>query len=254
MKKVKLSLVAILLLGAVACNKTNNSVSPGGTVHPTPNVSNAEAADLVAGSLSLNSNGVANVAGDATLNAINMINTHAQCGTIRADTISRQSTVGAAYTYSYNLTYNFTVNCNSSSQPDSLSSSLVYSGSFNGPNLSSTNSGSSVFTVNGLAPGSTDFVINGEYKRSGSFKSKIDTTNVGNSNVDIVIKALTITRPGRTIASGTATISVSGDVPKKGSFSYTGTLVFNGDGTATLTLNGTVYTINLSTGQRFNHF
>src|ERR1700735_3468262 len=156
MKKIKLPLVAILLLGAVACNKTNNSVNPGGT-HPTPNVSNAEAADLVAGSLSLNSNGVANVAGDATLNATNMINTHVKCGTIRADTISRQSTAGATYTYSYNMTYNFAVNCNSSSQPDSLSSSLVYSGSFKGPNLSSTNSGSSIFTVNGLAPGSTDF-------------------------------------------------------------------------------------------------
>ncbi len=151
MKKVKLSFVAILLLGAVACNKTNNSVSPG-SAHITANVSNAEAADMVAGSLSLNSNGVANVAGDATLNATNMINTHAKCGTIHADTIYRQSTAGSAYSYSYNLTYNFTVNCNSSNQPDSLSSSLVYRGSFNGPNLSSTNSGSSIFTVGGLAP------------------------------------------------------------------------------------------------------
>ena len=37
---------------------------------------------------------------------------------------------------------------------------------------------------------------------------------------------------------------------KKGSFTYTGALVFNGNGTATLTLNGTVYTINLTTGFR----
>jgi len=100
-------------------------------------------------------------------------------------------------------------------------------------------------------PTAPDFVINGEYKQNGSFQSKIDTAKHGNNKIDIVVKGLTITKPARTIASGNATISMSGDTPKKGSFSYTGTLVFNGDGTATLTLNGTVYTIKLDTGERF---
>jgi hypothetical protein len=244
MKKIKLSIVGMLLLGAVACKKNDNSgVSISG------NVSNAEAADMVAGSLSMNSNGVANVSADATLDATAYINTHVTCGTTKSDSISRQSTAGSAYSYSYNLKYNYMVNC-INNVPDNLSSSLVYSGSFSGPNLSSSNSGSSVFTVGGLAPTAKDFVINGEYKRSGSFQSKIDTTNHGNSSIDIVINALTITRPGRNIASGNATVSITGDVPKKGNFSYTGTLVFNGNGTATLTLNGTVYTINLMTGER----
>jgi hypothetical protein len=127
---------------------------------------------------------------------------------------------------------------------------LIYSGSYSGPNMSSSNSGSSIFMVSGLGSTSSDFVINGEYKRAGSFKSKIDTAKAGDSNIDIVIKSLTLKRPLRNIVSGTATISITGDVPNKGSFSYTGTLVFNGNGTATLTINGTVYTINLSTGGR----
>ena len=249
MKRIKLPFLAMLLLGAVACNKSNNSL-PGQQNHLTTNVTSDEAADMVASSVSSNSNGVANVADDATLSATTMTNAHAKCGTVRADTISRQSAAGATTTYSYNLTYNYTVNCNSSSQPDSLMSSLIYSGSFNGPNLSSSNSGSSIFTVSGLLPTATDFVINGEYKRAGTFKSKIDTTNAGNNNIDIKIAALTLKRPGRSIVSGSATISITGTVPKKGTFSYTGTLVFNGDGTATLTINGTVYKINLYTGGR----
>jgi len=249
MKTIRLSFVAMLLLGAVACRKTDNSSSH--TFNNTGNVSNGDAADMVAASLSVNSNGVANIAADATLSATTMVNTHAKCGTTRSDTISRQSTTGSPTTYSYNLTYNYTVNCDTSGHPDSLSSSLIYSGSFSNQNQSSTNSGSSIFTVSGLAQSSEDFVINGEYKRSGSFTSKTDTVS-GSNNIDIGIKALTIKRPSRVIASGTATISVTGNVPKSGNFSYTGTLVFNGDGTATLTLNGTVYKINLTTGQRFN--
>jgi len=243
MKKIHLSLVAMLLLGAVACTKNNGSMPAVGG-----NVSSDEAASMVAGSVSLNSNGVANLAGDAAVDATIIVATPNACGTIKSDSISRKSSAGAAFSFSYSLKYNFTVDCNSSNQPDSLSSMLTYSGSFSGPRISSTNSGSSNFTVNGLLPAATDFVVNGEYKRAGSFASKIDTTNHGSSNIDIMIHALTVTKHVRTIASGSANISVTGSVPNKGSFSYTGTLVFNGNGTATLTLNGTVYIINLNSG------
>ena len=243
MKKVQLIFTAMLLLSAIACKK-NSSTSPV----INGNVSNAEAASMVAGSVSLNSNGVASLAGDATIDAIAIGSLPNACGTIKSDSISRQSSAGSAVTYSYKLKYSYTVDCNSSSQPDSLSGALTYSGSFNGPNLSSSNSGSSIFTVNGLLPTATDFVINGEFKRAGSFSSKVDTTHHGNSNVAIVINSLTILKHSRTIVSGNAAISVTGDVPNKGSFSYTGTLVFNGNGTATLTLNGTVYVIKLDSG------
>jgi len=239
MKKVQLSLMAMLLFGAVACVKNNSAI------HLNGNVSNAEAADMVAASV----NGVADLADDATVNATFFATAHPTCGTVKSDTISRHSPAGSFATYNYNSTYNFVVNC-VNNQPDNLSSNLAYNGNFSNQNFSSTSSGSSAFTVTGLAPTATNFVINGEYKRSGSFNSKIDTSNHGNHNVDIVINGLTVRRPARTIASGTATTSVTGYVHGKGSFSYTGTLVFNGDGTAKLTLNGTVYLINLVTGQK----
>ena len=252
MKKLKLSMIGLLLLSAAACNKTYNGTSPKtGTL--SGNVSTDDAADMVAGSLSLNSNGVANITGDVTLNAALLANTHQPCGTTKADTISRKSTTGATVTYSYNLTYSFMVLCDTANHPDSLSSSLIYSGSYSGPNISTSNSGSSIFTVGGLQSSAPDFVINGEYKSNGSFKSKRDTTNAGSSAIDIVIKGLTVQKPARSIVSGTATISITGDVPKKGSFSYTGTLVFNNNNTATLTINGTVYTIDLITGQKARH-
>ncbi len=250
MKNVKLFIPIMLLLGATACKKSLD------TAHPTftGSISTNDAADIAAGSLSLNSNGVANIASDAALNATVMDDDdRLKCGDMRSDTVSRQSSPGAPYTYSYKSTYNFMVDCNASSQPDSLSSNLTYAGSYSGPNMSGTNSGSSIFGVGGLLQADTAFVINGEYKRAGSFSSKTDTAKHGSNSVDIVISGLTLKKPTRMIESGTATIAITGTVPGKGSFSFTGTLVFNGDGTATLTINGNVYTINLETGEQFHH-
>jgi hypothetical protein len=102
--------------------------------------------------------------------------------------------------------------------------------------------------VTGIAPQALNFIINGEYKRNGSFQSKIDTAKHGTQSIDIVVNALTLLKPARTIVSGTATITVSGNIPKKGNFSYSGDIVFNNDNTATLTLNGTIYTVNVITG------
>jgi hypothetical protein len=47
------------------------------------------------------------------------------------------------------------------------------------------------------------------------------------------------------IIAGEGTVTVTGENSGGNSFSFTGSIVFNGDGTATLTLNGTEYTINL---------
>jgi hypothetical protein len=92
--------------------------------------------------------------------------------------------------------------------------------------------------------------VNGEYKRAGSFQSKIGNKASGNSSVDITVTNLTITKSNRKIASGSGTIAITGTGPKGGTFSYTGTIVFNGDETATLTINSNAYTVNLITGYR----
>ena len=121
-----------------------------------------------------------------------------------------------------------------------------YSGSFTTPNLSSTFSGSSDFTIAGVNHLSPTYTINGEYKRSGSFQSKTDTSFEGTHSVDITITNLVLVKPLRNIKSGSATFTISGDMPKRGSFNYTGTIVFNGGDNATLTVNGQGYIVNLS--------
>ncbi|MDP9076194.1 MAG: hypothetical protein M3O71_02125 [Bacteroidota bacterium] len=244
MKNFKYYFVILLLAAAVSCKKNDSS-----SVNIKGNVSNDEAADMVAASVSTNLNGVAGVSGDVTVSAQAFVGLHLPCGTSKSDSVSRQST-GTNVSYSYKLKYSYMLNCNSDNQPDNLVSNLAYSGTYSGPHISSSNSGSSAFIVGGLSPSATAYVINGEYKRDGSFKSKVDTTNAGSSSIDIAVKSLTLSKPDRKIASGSATFTITGNVPKKGNFNYNGSIVFNGDGTANLTVNGTVYVVVLATGEK----
>lgn len=244
MKKNALFIIPLIILAITACKKQDSSV--------TANISNADAATMVASSLATNSIGVTTISSDVALSSQALITNNSACGTTKVDSISHQSMGGAVNTYSYKLKFTNKLTCNANNQPDNVTSTLIYSDSFNNAKSSSSSTGSTSFVIAGLTPASTVFAINGEYKSTGSFQLKADTTNKGTNSIDIVIKNLVITKAtastAAAITGGTATVTASGTIPKKGAFSFDGNLTFNGAGSATLTLNGTVYVINLATG------
>ncbi len=255
MKTFKLSMIAVLLLvGVYACKKDSSTTA-------SSVVTTDQAADLAAGSLASNSNGLTSVTDDISSNAagvasvnpaltINAAGTNTpvkqECGTTVSDSSTNQGTADSV-TWSYFRKYSHTLNCNVSSKPDNIINRLTFSGNYSGPNVASSDSGTANVTIGDLEPDSTHFLINGEYKRSGAFTSKVGNKATGSKSVDIVVTNLTLSKPGRRITGGTATINISVTVPK-GTFTYTGSLVFNSDGTAALTINGNSYTIDLHTG------
>lgn len=245
------------MLSAFSCKKDNSASS-------SSSVTSDQAADIAAGSLAENSDGLASVTDDVAVNAqgISSVNSsltinstqapnsvHQECGTTLADSVTRNVTLDSV-TVNYDFKYTHTLNCTSSDVPDNVINTLAYKGSFDGPRLSSSNTGTANVTIAGLSPSATNFVVNGEYVRDGSFQSKIGNKASGNSHIDIVGTNITLSKPGRVILSGNATITITGTGPKGNSFSFAGTIVFNGDGTATLTINSAAYTINLVTGFR----
>jgi hypothetical protein len=258
MKNLKLSLIVLLMLGAFSCKKDNSAST-------SSSVTTDQAADIAAGSLAENSNGFASVTDDIAVNAqgISSVNSgltvnstqatasvHQACGTTVTDSVTRNITVDSV-TVNYFFKYAHTLNCNSNNVPDNVIDTLTYKGSFDGPRLSSSNSGNAKATIAGLSPSATNFLVNGEYTRDGSFQSKVGNKASGNSHISIVGTNILLSKPGRKILGGTATITITGTGPKGNSFSFNGTIKFNGDGTATLTLSGGAsYTINLLTGWR----
>lgn len=246
MKKLRSFAFMGLVAGALlSCNK-NNSTSPNAN-------STDEAADLVTASVSTNTQGGAlNGFSDVSISSETKINIDSLCGTVWTDSVKRGTgaTTGNNYYNSYQAQYSYALNCINGVFNHSATITSAYSGSFANSSLSSTYSGSADFTIAGLGKTYTAYVINGEYKRSGTFQSKTDTSYHGTHSVDIVFTNLTITKPLEVIKSGSASFTISGNMPSKGVFNYTGTIVFNGDENATLTVNGTVYLINLATGTK----
>ena len=235
-----------LLLGAmVSCNKSGSKPSTS-----TPSTTD-DAADLVTASLSTNTTGSTTNTNDVTASVVAKVSIDSLCGTTWTDSVDRSINFGSQGNSSYKATHTYTLDCGKGSNglaDDSVSVNSVFSGSYNYPVLSGSFSGTSAYYIAGLGKGSPTLTINGEYKRSGTFTSKLDTTFAGSHSIDLVLTNVVLLKPLRTITSGTATVTITGNTLKRGSFTYTGTITFNGQYNATLHLNGYTYLLNLGTG------
>ncbi len=243
-----------MLLFAISCKKDNNKTAANS------NISVDVAADLTVSSVASNSLGFASVADNISANAqavssagngqaVNSTAPNAvirqTCGSTISDSLSFSGTTNAVSIDAF-YKYSQTLNCNNDS-PDNLANVITFHGTFDGPRLSSSVSGTSAVTISGLASSANNFTINGLYSRKGSFTSKVDAKSSGSSVVAITVTNVTLSKPGRVITGGSANITVSGTVPA-GAFSFNSTLVFNGNNQATLTIGASVYIINLLNG------
>jgi len=238
MKKPLLIISAFMLIALASCVKN--------AVQTTTPVTTADVASIVGGSLSANSGGFSTMTSDVAVKAQTT-----GCGTVKTDSVTHQSVTGATTTFNYKYKMVNTLNCNTNNQPDNITSALTFSGNFNGPYVAITASGSSNFTFAGLTPQATVYSYNGEFKSTATYKLKRDTLNTGTINIDLVVKGLIITKSSVTtpsgITAGSATATITG-TSKNGALNFTGTLTYNGNGTATLVLTGATYLIDLTTG------
>jgi hypothetical protein len=231
--------VLLFLLALGACQKSDDT---------STDVTVTEAANMVATSLSTNSGGLILATADITLNAQTIFDTGLACGASKGYSYTHTSATGATPTYSNVFAYTYTMNCNTSNQPDNITGTATDKGTFDGPNLSATNDGNVTFRIAGLTQTATVYAINGEYKRLGTFTSKVESKNTGTITVDLVVTNLLINKSSKIITGGTATVTVTGSTAKKANINFTGTATFTGDGKATVTLAGTAYIVDLLTG------
>lgn len=164
------------------------------------------------------------------------------CGMSFDSTLTHADNSGIR-TYDYTFAWDWTLNCTSLNIPESLTYSSASTGSYEVPRMSSSDGGTHNFTIAGLNLSSTEFIYNGTYSRSGTQQSNINTQNSFTSNLQVTASNVTIEKSTQTITGGTATITLSGSGSGGTAFSFPGTLVFNGNQSATLTLNGNTYQI-----------
>lgn len=243
MKTLKATLFACLVLVVGACKDDDDETSA---------VSNDEAAEMIASSLSESSSGLT-VMVDASASVTGQVVDEyeggrvAACGYENNASFTSTSPQGAAVTYSYAYTYHYLLTCEAGA-PKTMEAAVTYDGQFDGPRISSAHEGTAEVLVTKLESSSTTYSVDASYEAEGTFQSKIRNKNSTSSSVDISLDAVVVDKETREILSGSASATITGTVTGKGSFTFTGTIVFKGDHLAEVTVNGNKYLVNLVSG------
>lgn len=249
MKKLTLLCVAVLML-ASSCNRNEED--------KTNSATNDEAAEIVESSFSSDGGGatafIESSAGmsSASNSNLRVASTSAHLkDTVIADTLS-----SALRTFIYRWTYTSDLNFNASSGiPDNVVTSHTYTGSFDGPYISSVHSGSGSCTFTQLGTGtslanfvkSTTWLMAGSYDRSGTVTYK-QRAKVLESTTNVQFANVSVDRVTRKILNGTAQVTINGKNARAEQFSYTGTITFLGSGQATLVIGDKSYALSLASG------
>ncbi len=148
-------------------------------------------------------------------------------------------------TASYSGQWDYLLTC-SGSLPQSLTMSGSYTGSYDAPRIKSTNTGTRNWTLTGIDMlTSTPYTFNGSFTRTGSHTSKVRNQYTYNADITITVTNLTVSKTTGQITGGTGAVTMTGTVSNGNSYSFNGNVVFNGNGAATLTINGNTYSVTL---------
>lgn len=238
--KRKSAWLFIAVMGiAVACNDDEQKNS----------ITSDEAASLIA--VSLSSNGVNSITSTSAQFASDVADGDvggrvAGCGFTESLNFSTASDEGVTPSFNFDFNYDFELSCDED-KLTTLVVTLDYNGGWYSTNHSIDCSGLANLQLDGLHSDASAFKMKGEYKYNGSFVDKQKNQSV-NSNISINLTDIVISKSIHMITGGKGTYSISGSVPSKGSFKYSGEITFLGAGKAEVSVNGVVYVADMNIG------
>lgn len=145
--------------------------------------------------------------------------------------------------YAFTLNYLWDVSCNLLGIPQTLVFSSTRNGSYTGTRLQYTGTGNTDLSVGGLELAATAFTLNGSHTFTGTHTWVLRSRSVS-TTFNSTMSAVTIDKTTQEITGGTGTFTLTA-VGTDNTVSYDGTIVFLGGGSATVTINGTAYTISI---------
>ncbi|EPR67062.1 hypothetical protein [Cyclobacterium qasimii] len=160
-----------------------------------------------------------------------------------------------SYNYNYNETpiladydidWSYMMACNSFNVPQMVAFEANSVGSYSTSRINSNDISIIDIDISGLQPSASTLLFSGIFNREGtqSITTNLKTRSLTSTfNVDLV--DVVIDKSNYIISSGSGTFILSGlsqNIP----FSFNGTIVFNGNGSVTLTVNENDYEININ--------
>ncbi|PZU86952.1 MAG: hypothetical protein DI529_07940 [Chryseobacterium sp.] len=234
-------ILRIFLVGCLAmtsCNKDRDDDSQ--------TVTTDDAAEIVTGAVSSESYGLVSTIDDASTTAaakgVYTDTPSISCGETYSNNLAAAQS-NNYFSYNYNINGSYLLGCSNLGIPQSLNYTHSMTGSYSTARIASDDSANGNMLITGISPQSQNITINGNYLRKGSETFKIKSKNV-ESSINMTISNLSVNKTSLVIASGTGTLSIEAKSNSK-EYSFTGTIIFNGDKTATLVINGISYIIDL---------
>jgi hypothetical protein len=238
MKSILMTLAAGLLLAAGGCKQT------GGDPGPTNAVSPGVVAELAARTLSGSSTqGLA-----VQVENLSVFSGGGGAHKPQADVQPHDTTIvrdkaDGGITYHYVITHRVNV----SDFGNSAAAHATVAGIFDSPRVTSTDSSSGDLVLTHVVDAESLISVMGTWHRTGTTEVKLGEPIVYTSTTDATIN-LGVSKSNHKIAVGIGTLTVTGTVSGGGSFSYLVNVVFRGNGVAELTINGSLYYVDLTTG------
>ena len=152
---------------------------------------------------------------------------------------------GALINGSYQSDWTFLLSCTALDLPEMANFTSDASAEYGTQRISSEDSVSFDGTVDGLKISEGKFSLNADYLREGTqeLRTGAEIYDVV-STLEMDVIGLQIQKTDYTITTGTATFTFEGEIEGE-SFTFNGAIVFNGNSTATVTINNNSYTVDL---------
>ena len=239
MKNYRLLLIAGLLFGILftSCEKDDNNTI----------ISNDEAAEIIANSLSTSSYGFTSQVEDAAELADSIYEEEKEAvknlKSVNVDTtFTITNPPDSRVTYEYTVSYSYGIQMNGIT-PDFFLN-FTTSGEYTAQRITSSNQSQGELIVSNLTAGYNNYLLNGSCSRTGSQTVTIEVQREFSSTINFNMEDISIDKTTFEILGGSAEVSITG-TSNSASYDMQGSIVFNGNKSATLTINGVVYEIDL---------
>lgn len=240
MKSSKILFAIIGGLFIVSCSDNDDN-----TMTQTQAITEEEALEIVEASLAEESAGIEETTYEYAKTYEEETSLEVQCDQEVSDSYTFTYN-GAIVQAAYDFNWSYIISCNELSVPQSASFNSSGSGTYTTARIESDDSSRFTATVTGLQPTSSAIIFNATFQRDGTQQlktnqiSKSVTSEFNSTLVDLVVS-----KSDYEVDSGMGTFTLTGS-SNEGNFSFEGSLVFNGDNTATVIINGNEYTIDLN--------
>ncbi len=237
-KLLVIALSLTTLLGTTSCEKDESIVLESLETE----VTEEEAVEIIEASLQAETSGLAETTKTTTEELDSDIEFDLNCDTLieKSYPFNFESNNVQA---NFNVNWSYEIACNGAGVPQTAEFSSQTNGSYTTPRINSNDSSTGQFSISGLQPTATAFLMSGSYSREGTQTISFNERNRNiTSNLSANLTNLLIDKSDYRIDAGEGAVQLT-VINLENTINFQGSIVFNGNGEATLTINGNPYII-----------